>query len=651
MGIMKGLFISMQNRNGYAWLSARKKLLFAFALTFLALAMMLQGCSGGETSGDGAPSTPQYSMHEEQAPEVVEQGAQLPALFTSDTAVWRFLSGSSAVSALADPARTWTSIDYSDVNWGRGVGSFGAKDGGLGELSGGYLPETLLPQYDSTGNSYPVYLLRTGFAIDTAEQIGSLLANVTYDDAVIIYMNEMEVFRGNVPTDGYASADAYGSYEGAGSPINATFEIPAHMIYPGENVIAVELHQDDPSSSDVFFEFSSLIPITPQITSVNVGVGGDESSVSMSWVGTNAQTVNSYVELIPSTSSTATPVTYEAHLAEQASSGYTYRADLTDLAPDTLYSYTIHSAGMQKTGLFRTGNPLGGVSVMLIGDPQFGSGDLSFDDASSNMLDGILAIEYNTDFAAVLGDISTDPYDATAYAAYFDVMESSHLTSSVIYGNHDIETTLLSDGIYMPNMTQYSATSTEGSMSGNYWYKYGDILFMALNSNSTDVVGHETFLNEAITQYTSLYGEPSFIVVLMHHSMFSSSIHYYEDVVVALRAYMPSVFSALDIDLVLSGHEHIFSRSYLMQGNTPVPYSVTSTGVQKSVGQTLYITAGSSTGSKYYDLSDDAQGQTAAALQLYQPVLTRADFDDNSVMLTTYSSLTGEIVDQFTLTK
>lgn len=52
----------------------------------------------------------------------------------------------------------------------------------------------------------------------------------------------------------------------------------------------------------------------------------------------------------------------------------------------------------------------------------------------------------------------------------------------------------------------------------------------------------------------------------MHYSMFSAGPHSDEEKILNLRKVYNEAFSELDVDLVLSGHDHLYARTYLMKG-------------------------------------------------------------------------------------
>ena len=72
------------------------------------------------------------------------------------------------------------------------------------------------------------------------------------------------------------------------------------------------------------------------------------------------------------------------------------------------------------------------------------------------------------------------------------------------------------------------------------------------------------------------------------------------------RQDFPTAFSKLGVDLVLQGHDHSYSRSYVIKNgkkahNDEQPGAA---DVSQGPGGVIYVTANSASGSKYYDLTD-----------------------------------------------
>src|SRR3546814_14609117 len=92
------------------------------------------------------------------------------------------------------------------------------------------------------------------FTVTSAGTVTGLTLDLMRDDGAIVYLNGVEVVRTNLPpgviTVGtYASAGVWGAEEQTYS----TFDVPAGLLVAGTNVLAVSVHTERRSSSDLLF--------------------------------------------------------------------------------------------------------------------------------------------------------------------------------------------------------------------------------------------------------------------------------------------------------------------------------------------------------------------------------------------------------------
>jgi hypothetical protein len=94
-------------------------------------------------------------------------------------------------------------------------------------------------------------------------------------------------------------------------------------------------------------------------------------------------------------------------------------------------------------------------------------------------------------------------------------------------------------------------------------------------------------------------------VLVYHHSIYSPADHANDIDNQKRRRDFPVEFSALGVDLVLQGHDHSYTRSYLidsgLKANSDEQPGATS--VFQGPGGVIYVTGNSASGSKYYPLS------------------------------------------------
>ena len=107
------------------------------------------------------------------------------------------------------------------------------------------------------------------------------------------------------------------------------------------------------------------------------------------------------------------------------------------------------------------------------------------------------------------------------------------------------------------------------SRNSSYYFYYNNVLFVALDMNNSDVAAGPRF-DEEVQWFEAtldrLADTYQYLVVFEHKSIFGSEI---VDEVVAkeLRPQWFPVFQKYRVDLVLSGHDHIFSRTYPLDGD------------------------------------------------------------------------------------
>src|SRR4030095_4685493 len=94
------------------------------------------------------------------------------------------------------------------------------------------------------------YFRRT-FGVTNVGDISSLTLRLLRDDGGVVYLNGVEVFRANMST-GPINFNTL-AVLAAENTLDET-QVPASLLVPGPNVVAVEIHQNSPASSDISFD-------------------------------------------------------------------------------------------------------------------------------------------------------------------------------------------------------------------------------------------------------------------------------------------------------------------------------------------------------------------------------------------------------------
>jgi hypothetical protein len=84
------------------------------------------------------------------------------------------------------------------------------------------------------------------------------------DDGVVVYLNGVEAYRNNMPTGAIGYTTRASSFiGGADETAWLTVLLNPALLVAGTNVIAVEIHQDSPSSSDISFDMELTATANP----------------------------------------------------------------------------------------------------------------------------------------------------------------------------------------------------------------------------------------------------------------------------------------------------------------------------------------------------------------------------------------------------
>ncbi|MDD4821859.1 MAG: lamin tail domain-containing protein [Bacteroidales bacterium] len=158
----------------------------------------------------------------------------------------------------SDLGTSWNSVEYDDSSWKSGEAEMGYGDGD---------EKTTLSYGTSSSNKYPTYYFRKVLDVTDKESIQKLTMSVKYDDGAVVYVDGVEVQRVNMPV----GTIYYSTYAASTSSGTIEFEIDPKLLVNGKNVIAVEVHQANATSSDISFNLglSAVLSVTSSYISTS----------------------------------------------------------------------------------------------------------------------------------------------------------------------------------------------------------------------------------------------------------------------------------------------------------------------------------------------------------------------------------------------
>ena len=461
---------------------------------------------------------------------------------------------------------------------------------------------------------------------------------------------------------------------------------------------------------------------------ISLSPGSDNSSLNFAWYTKKASGIQK-LKIAENKRLTNAKV-YEAKQTEAVTDkdDTTYvsnKVTATDLKADTTYYYSYQKDGQWTAPEKYTTDNGSKFSFIFVGDPQIGS---------SNELKGAATEEfYNAQSAAVANDAfnwnttlnqamektgnkasfvlsSGDQIQSTKkkspnkaawgseieYSGYLSPDVLKNLPVATTVGNHDADN---ANYTYHFNTANTSELGSNGKVGGDYWFKHDNALFIMLNTQDTNVEEHRQFIEQTVAANKDC----KWRIVTLHQDIYGSAEHSNEPEITNLRYQLAPIFEDNKVDVVLTGHDHAYSRTQILKGghktteytdddfdpmldkdmdageNPDTVYTAkgnikadTTDPSEKAYlnylnqvmdkdaiqqvtkkGTTvfnptgiLYMTAGSSSGSKYYDLVPRQQSYIANRWQQDVPTYSVIDITDTTFTINTYRTDTEEKIDE-----
>lgn len=311
--------------------------------------------------------------------------------------------------------------------------------------------------------------------------------------------------------------------------------------------------------------------------------------------------------------------------------GFIHQAVATNLTPNTSYVYRVGDKETNiwsQVGEFKTAGNGDEMTFVHISDPQ-GYEEIHYD--NYNELLKAAVQESNPDFFMLSGDIVNDSYiDSTpklqqwewALTKQKEIMQNYPFMTTP--GNHEEAANDYNSRFNLP------VAENGLSESGSYYsFDYQGSHFISLNTNDTirDEANARGLSDNQMTWLENdlkAAKDSNFIVVMMHKGIYDAGGHCsnldgadYD--IEKIREQLSPLFTTYNVDLVLQGHDHLYSRSYPLQGSMngelvtvkdpnaskkEVVHQGVTTKVYENPNGTIYLNSGTASGSKYYAVVD-----------------------------------------------
>lgn len=515
-------------------------------------------------------------------------------------AMWRYLDDGS------NQGTNWIAAAFDDSGWNEGPAQLGYGDNDEATVVS-YGPEKT--------NKYVTTYFRREFVVADPSAFVGVSLEVLRDDGAVVYLNGREILRSNMP-GGTISNRTFAASAVGGASESAFF---ADLVSPtnlaaGTNLLAVEIHQSDASSSDISFDLRLTGVTEPTLTR------GPYLQI---------QTMNSAVIRWRTDFMTDSRVAYGTDAASltnvvaDAAKTNEHIVQIPGLTPETRYFYSIGTSNMVFVGdtnfFLVTAPPIGSVRPVRL----WALGDSGTADVNSRAVrDAYLNFPQTrpVDVWLMLGDNAYDAgTDAEYQAAVFDtypmLLRNTFLWPTI--GNHESDQS--HTAVTFPYLDIFSLPANAeagGVASGTpryYSFDYANVHFVCLDSMTSDRSTNgamQTWLRTDLQNSTQEWK-----IAFCHHPPYTKGSHDsdVESDLIDMRTKIIPDLESLGVDLLLNGHSHSYERSYLLNGHYGLSTTLTSamkvdpgdgrvdgTGAyRKSAAETMdkgtvYVVAGSS---------------------------------------------------------
>lgn len=266
--------------------------------------------------------------------------------------------------------------------------------------------------------------------------------------------------------------------------------------------------------------------------------------------------------------------------ASDTNSTTEHEVQLTGLLPGTVYFYSVGSPTQplaQGTNCYFTTAPMRGVAsptrVWVIGD----SGGFSFDYGNPAAVRDAyyqFAGTRYTDVWLALGDNAyNDGLDEEYQQEFFELfpllLRQAAPWSTI--GNHDAYATMQLEPVPYLNIFSFPTNGEAGGVASGteryYSFDQANIHFVCLDAMTQSRATNgpmANWLRSDLSQNTNLW-----TIAFWHHPPYSKGSHDSDREIelIEMRQNIVPILEQHGVDLVLSGHSHIYERSYLLHGH------------------------------------------------------------------------------------
>lgn len=474
--------------------------------------------------------------------------AQDVRILVNDEESWKYLDDGS------NQGTAWKEIGFNDDSWMDGLAALGFIDE----------DDTEPPLATILEEGHITYYFRHKFDFTDPEVYDYLKLYLQCDDGAVIYLNGFEICRFNIDDPIHYTQLATVNISSEERKFFNIFDIDINqfqsLIIEEDNVIAVEVHQKHPDSSDVVFDLrlvlkDDYIKKAPYLIYIEDEFGNEKVQVLWQLNNVDTCTLEWGLDTNYSTGSTTT---------SQYNADHQHSYSISGLADGTVYFYrvTVGANDYVYTGSFRTkpNENTTSLDFFVYGDTRTYPKDQ--DDVAAAIINAYGDNNENQSMLISVGDIVQQGDDPTHWdmqlfdTSYTNIYEMlSTMPFHSVRGNHEL------GGILFENYFPYPY-EVDPAYDPSYYYSfdYGPVHFMFIDQYLLEI-GYYDYINPEQLVWIEddlANTDKNWKIVVIHEPGWSAGGHDpYMDVIDKLHP----LFLKYGVQIVFQGHDHYYARS------------------------------------------------------------------------------------------
>ena len=299
-------------------------------------------------------------------------------------------------------------------------------------------------------------------------------------------------------------------------------------------------------------------------------VGADETQLNLTWHAAKDKAV-AKARLSKNKSMTKAVVFEGETVPAENDEQLVCRVTMTGIEENTTYYYQWYTEKGWSSAKKYESKDFDSYKMLLVGDIQIGGQSTDNPEEQSrigyvwqSVLDEALTKHPDISFLLSPGDNTSTGNAADEWQTLLMPEYLRSLPLALAIGNHDKKGMMYNYYTNMPN--EFFGKYFEG-LDRDFWFRYGDVLYLVFDACSGSAADHRAMAAEAVEANP----DAKWRIGVMHQGLYAPGIAMLEpETAILLNAVFQPIFEMYDLDIVFTGHTHMQGRSNFISDGVAV---------------------------------------------------------------------------------